>query len=472
MGEDIATSQFTDEDFRLFDERLRVETELLEAMCREGRIQDAEATGGFELEAWLVDDAWQPAPRNDEFLRVLDNEMVVPELSQFNLEFNTPYRTLKGRALSQMEATLQETWDEAEAVAHELGLKMVMIGILPTVAGSHLCQEVMSDAERYKAINDQIFRIRKGKPIHLRIENEELLESEHMDVMLEAATTSFQVHLKVGQRRGADYYNASKIASAPMVAASANSPFLFGYNLWAETRIPLFETAVSVGKWDYCERVTFGVRYIDESLCEVFVASRQRYPSILPRLFDTPPEKLRHLRLHNGTIWRWNRPIIGFEPDGTPHFRIEHRVIPAGPTCVDGIANAAFYFGLVTALVKRMPQIKWDIPFSEARDNFYEAARLGLEAEIHWGPKRTAKVERIILDDLMPLAHEGLESLNLDAADISKYLGVIEARVKSGQTGAFWQRAFVNKYGRDMCSLTKAYYERQDTGAPVHEWSL
>ncbi|MCH8202915.1 MAG: hypothetical protein IH996_07400 [Proteobacteria bacterium] len=235
MGEDIATSQFTDEDFRLFDERLRVETELLEAMCREGRFQDAEATGGFELEAWLVDDAWQPAPRNDEFLRVLDNEMVVPELSQFNLEFNTPYRTLKGRALSQMEATLQETWDEAEAVADELGLKMVMIGILPTVAGSHLCQEVMSDAERYKAINDQIFRIRKGKPIHLRIENEELLESEHMDVMLEAATTSFQVHLKVGQRRGADYYNASKIASAPMSLATS-APYASASRLSATSR--------------------------------------------------------------------------------------------------------------------------------------------------------------------------------------------------------------------------------------------
>jgi gamma-glutamyl:cysteine ligase YbdK (ATP-grasp superfamily) len=472
MGEDIATSQFTDEDFRRFDERLKAETEILEAMCKEGRIQDAEATGGFELEAWLIDDDCQPAPRNDEFLRVLDNELVVPELSQFNLEFNTPYRTLNGKALSEMETAVQEIWSEAAAVAREMGLKMVMIGILPTVEGKHLCQEVMSDAERYKAINDQIFRIRKGKPINLRIENEELLESEHMDVMLEAATTSFQIHLKVNQRQGADYYNASKIASAPIVAASANSPFLFGRNLWAETRIPLFEHAVSVGKWDYCERVTFGVRYIDESLCEVFVASRQRYPSILPRLFDTPPERLRHLRLHNGTIWRWNRPIIGFEPDGTPHFRIEHRVIPAGPTCVDGIANAAFYFGLVTALVKQMPRLKWDIPFSEARDNFYESARLGLEAEIHWGPKRIGKVSRIILDDLLPLAYEGLESLNFDDADISKYLGVIEARVKSGQTGATWQRAFVKKNGRDMCSLTKAYYERQETGVPVHEWSL
>ena len=339
MGEEIARAVFSDEDFRLFETRLKEETELLEVMCRESQFQDAEPTGGFELEAWLVDEAYRPAPRNDEFLKILDNDMVVPELSQFNVEFNTPYRTLKGKALSEMEAAVQATWNEAEAVAHDLGLHLVMIGILPTVEGSHLCQEVMSDAKRYKAINDQIFRIRKGKPIHLRIENEELLESEHMDVMLEAATTSFQVHLKVKQRQGADFYNASKIASAPLVAATANSPFLFGKNLWAETRIPLFEHAVSVGKWDYCERVTFGVRYIDESLCEIFVASRQRYPAILPRLFNTPPERLRHLRLHNGTIWRWNRPIIGFEPDGTPHFRIEQRVIPAGPTCVDGIAN-------------------------------------------------------------------------------------------------------------------------------------
>lgn len=472
MGEKIAKSQFDDEDFRVFDERLKAETDFLEDLCKTSGIQDAEPTGGFEIEAWLVDEEAQPAPRNEEFLKTLGSDMVVPELSKFNIEFNTPYRDLGGMALSDMETAIQDIWDEAQGVANDMGMRMLMIGILPTVTDTHMSQEVMSNAERYKAINDQIFRIRKGKPIKLHIENEDLLESEHMDVMLEAATTSFQVHIKVTQHNGANFYNASKIVSAPIVATAANSPFLFGHNLWAETRIPLFEQAVSVGKWDYCERVTFGVRYIDESLCEVFVAGRQRYPSILPRLYDTPLERMRHLRLHNGTIWRWNRPIIGIEPDGTPHFRIEHRVMPAGPTCVDSIANAAFYFGLVTRLVEDMPQIKWDIPFPEARDNFYEAARHGLDAEITWGSKRSGKVRNIILEDLLELAYEGLDGLAFDPGDIKKYLGIIEARVKSGQNGATWQRAFVNEHGRDMCALTKAYYERQVEGAPVHEWSI
>lgn len=472
MGEEIEKAGFEDQDFRDFDQRLKLETDLLEIWFNSNRFAGGHATGGFELEAWLVDESFRPSARNDEFLERLNDELVAPELSKFNLEFNTPPHELKGRALRKMEENLSATWRRAGEAAAGMGLKLMMIGILPTIRNADLSEENMSNAERYRAINEQIFRIRKGKPLHLKIEGEDTLESEHMDVMLEAGATSFQVHLKVNQRQAADFYNAAKIASAPLVAISANSPYLFGKNLWAETRIPLFETAVSVGKWDYCERVTFGVRHIDDSLVEVFVANRQRYPSLLPRVFDDPPKAMRHLRLHNGTIWRWNRPILGFEEDGTPHFRIEHRVMPAGPTCSDCVANAAFYYGLVNELGRRMPQTKWEIPFAESRDNFYAAARYGLEAELEWGAGRTERADRLILDTLLPIARTGLDGLGIHAEDRDRYLGIIEARAKSGQTGAAWQRAWVARNGKDMTGLSKAYFERQESGSPVHEWSL
>jgi hypothetical protein len=58
------------------------------------------------------------------------------------------------------------------------------------------------------------------------------------------------------------------------------------------------------------------VRYARESILECFEANRTRYPVLLPAVMDEPPESLAHLRLHNGTIWRWNRPLIGFDEQG------------------------------------------------------------------------------------------------------------------------------------------------------------
>ncbi|MCB1799993.1 MAG: glutamate--cysteine ligase, partial [Gammaproteobacteria bacterium] len=195
--------------------------------------------------------------------------------------------------------------------------------------------------------------------------------------------------------------NASKIASGPLVAVSANSPFLFGKDLWAETRIPLFEQAVSVNEWDYSERVTFGVSYLVQSLEECFLSNIQRYPVLLPRLSDDPAARLNHVRLHNGTIWRWNRPLIGYEADGRPHLRIENRVVPAGPTMIDNVANAALYYGVTAALAHQKEPPELDILFSQARDNFYAAARLGLDADFEWFEGRKRKVRDLILEEIL-----------------------------------------------------------------------
>jgi gamma-glutamyl:cysteine ligase YbdK (ATP-grasp superfamily) len=331
----------------------------------------------------------------------------------------------------------------------------------------------MTPRKRYQAINEQILNLRQGLPLCLEIEGRDSLTLVREDVMAESAATSFQIHLKVPPEEAAGIYNLSKILSAPMVAVSANSPFLFGCDLWQETRIPLFEQAVSVGGGSILtERVSFGVRYAKETILDCFRANLIRYPVILPHLMDEPRESLAHLRLHNGTIWRWNRPLIGFDDDGSPHLRIEHRVVPSGPTVTDSIANAALYFGAIQALVHEVESCESAIPFLIARANFYAAARDGLTAQVQWLDGGSAQLTEVIEHDLLPRAHLGLLELGIDRDEADQWLGVIAGRVRTGQTGAVWQRAFVERYGSDMSALTAAYLERQQSGAPVHEWKL
>jgi gamma-glutamyl:cysteine ligase YbdK (ATP-grasp superfamily) len=295
---------------------------------------------------------------------------------------------------------------------------------------------------------------------------------EHNDVMLEAATTSFQIHLKVDVDEGVRFYNASKILAAPMVAVSANSPYLFGADLWDETRIPLFEQAVAMGDLSLTQRVTLGVRYLEKSIAECFMANWRRYPILLPRLMDEPEEKLAHLRLQNGTVWRWTRPLIGFDDEGEPHLRLEQRVVPAGPSIVDSIANAALYFGAVSALARQPQAPETMLPFERAQNNFYAAAKTGLRTEIEWLNGKSIKLPQLCLEYLLPLARDGLLSMGIDAAEADYWLGVIRGRVESGMNGAAWQRGWVAKYGSDMQGLTEAYLEHQAGGKPVHQWAI
>jgi gamma-glutamyl:cysteine ligase YbdK (ATP-grasp superfamily) len=306
----------------------------------------------------------------------------------------------------------------------------------------------------------------------LSINGRERLYLEHADVMLESAATSFQIHLKVSPGEAVRVYNASKILSAPIVAACANSPYLFGCDLWDETRIPLFEQAVDVGATAFTKRVTFGIRYARKSISECFRANLERFPVLLPQLMDEPPERMAHLRLHNGTIWRWNRPLIGFDADDRPHLRIEHRVVPSGPTVADCIANAALYFGAVRALADEATPPERDIGLEQARANFYAAARESLDAEIQWLGGRQGLVQELLITELLPLARRGLLSLGIDRSEIDTWLGIVESRVRARRTGATWQRAFVQRCGCDMQALTEAYLTRQESGAPVHEWPL
>jgi len=475
VGQEISRIHFNDEDFARFDAILADETRYFRELCRNGGLASQRFCIGFEIEAWLVDHSGFPSPTNTEYLAALGNSLVVPELSRFNVEINGTPQRLQDRAFSRLETELDETWRHCLDVAHSRDGGLVLIGILPTIRETDLTMANVSMLRRYAALNEQILKRRGGRPIEIDIAGEESLRTRHDDVMLEAAATSFQVHLQVPIDEVVRFYNASLIASAPVLALGVNSPFLFNHLLWQETRIPLFEQAVAIlppGADPADRRVSFGAGYLQDSIDECFTDNLHRYPVLLPIVSATPPESLAHLRLHNGTIWRWNRPLVGFDDDGRPHVRIEHRVLPAGPSILDMLANAAFYTGLVTFLARESRPPEQELPFETARANFNAAARHGLEARFTWRSETEAGVRDLLLDELLPMARHGLHLHNIDPDDIDRYLDVLVARVKSGQTGAAWQRRWTERHGRDFLQLSAAYLERQRSAAPVHEWDL
>ncbi len=429
---------------------------------------------GYELEAWLLDCDGNPAPCNEEFLAHLKDPLVVPELAKFNVELNGSPTSLTGRVFSRLHDELEARWQGCATAAKDLGLRLTTIGILPTITEDLLCAEYMSHMVRYQSLNDRILAMRDGKPFSISIKGEQDLLLTHQDVMLEAAATSFQIHLQCPLEDAIQDFNASLVISAPMVAMSANSPFLFGHALWDETRIPLFEQAINTGE-HFPPRVSFGDGYIRESLLEVFEANIKNHPILMPALQDTPPARFNHVRFHNGTIWRWNRPLIGFDHDGLVHLRIEHRVVPAGPTIVDSIANAAFYFGLIIGLrIGNQPIHNW-LSFDKARKNFYAAAQSGLNTNLLWANaegEKMREMRELILEELLPLARLGLESRQIPAGEIDQFLGIITHRVERSQNGAAWQRSWVRKHGPDRQGLVTAYLENQKRGQPVHSWVL
>jgi hypothetical protein len=474
MGQEIGVTQFTEEVFKEYQSRLVHELEILQSQLAKKVFSDTGDICGYELESWLVDHNYYPSPINQDFLAQLNNPLVVPELSRFNIELNGKPLQLQGGVLRGLAEELGQTWQQCQDQAHELDCVLMMIGILPTIRQQDLCLANMSDLKRYRALNEQVLARRAGRPIRIRIEGRERLHLDHPDLMLEAATTSFQIHLQTAQRDALRYFNAALIAAGPLVAASGNSPLLFNADLWDETRIPLFEQSVEVGDNASQEnrRVSFGRSYARESLFECFDDNLCTHSVLLPILMDCPPEQFSHLRLHNGTIWRWVRPLIGFDGDGTPHLRIEQRVLPAGPSIVDMMANSAIYFGLSRYLATLRDPPEATFSFENARNNFYLAARFGLHAKLIWLDGSINDAKTLLFEEILPMARQGLKMLAIDADDIDFYSGIMQARIHSGQTGAAWQRAYRQKYNKDSLHLVAAYLERQRSGAPVHEWEI
>ncbi len=479
MGDEITSCDFTSEDIREFKVRLRDETRVLMNWFQDNDFENSGTRCGFELEAWLVDGQFHPAPINENFLENVNSHLVVPELAKFNFEINSTPHPVAGALLSRLENELARVWETCERHAQELQSKVMAIGILPTVRDDVLHMDNMSPLNRYQALNRQVLKLRGGKPLNLKIDGRDSLRVEHNNVMLESAATSLQIHLQVNPADAVRHYNLSQILSAPMVAAAANSPYLFGKDLWDETRIPTFEQSVSVASFPdpsgrSIGRVTFGTGYCKNSVLEPFLENLDGFPVLLPLVYNEDSNWLNHLRLHNGTIWRWTRPLIGLSSDGKPHLRIEHRVPAAGPSLCDTIANVAFFVGMVQHFVARETPLEHDISFEDARENFYQAARLGLDAKIKWARNADPMPIRSVLTEvLLPAAEQGLQSAGLLQADIDHYIGEIMAnRLRGGQNGATWQRAFIAANGNDFQKMTESYYEFQKQNLPVYRWEI
>ena len=474
MGQEVERYRFNSRDFRSFESRLRAETDLLSEWFRTGAFHGGHPVGGVELELWLVDPDGFPAPENEAVIAECNDLRIVPELARFNIEINTSARALRGNALSELERELTELLERARSGATEKGLGVLAIGILPTVRDSDLQLANMSARSRYRALNEQVLRLRGGRPLVLDIRGRaQHLRAAHHDLMLESAATSLQVHMQVAPELATRLYNAGKIIAAPMTALAANSPYLFGKDLWDETRIPLFEQAVELeNRTSHRRRVTFGSGYVEKSLLTCFEENRTGYDVVLPILFEKPEAALAHLRLHNGTIWRWNRPLIGFNEAGDPHLRLEHRVASAGPTMADVTANAAFFFGLAYHLVQEPSAPETLLSFQDAENNFYEAARVGMDARLRWFGTENVRVETLLLSELLPAARSGLERLQISGEDVDRYLEILTRRVERRRNGAEWQRAFVEKHGPDMNRLVLAYRDRFHSGLPVGDWNV
>jgi len=476
MGQEINVTAFNQDDFSQFHHKLTQETQLLKSLVEHNQFSQKSPTVGFEIEAWLIDDAMQACPNNISFLENLNDPLAFPELAKFNIELNGNPEQLSGTVLSALHNNLTYTWQSACMHAQKLNNHILIIGTLPTLKPSAMSLENMSDMNRYRVLNEQILKAR-GKPINLDIVGIEHLKFDHHDVMLESATTSLQLHTQVPLHYAHHFYNASIIASAAIVAVSANAPYLFGKNLWHESRIPLFEQAIETGGYGGVihgplKRVSFGSGYARSSIMECFQENLAHFPVLLPELFSGPIENFEHLRLHNGTIWRWNRPLIGFDDDQTPHIRIEHRTPSAGPTIIDSIANAAFYYGLTKNLCDEIIATGIPMEFTQAKDNFYQAARFGLDSQVVWFDHEKHKLQKLLQSDLIIRARQGLQSLNILPADIDTYLGIIEQRIENKQTGSQWQREFMQQDHATLQSMTEIYLAHQYSETPVSQWEL
>jgi len=477
MGQEIKTAIFNKNDFACFYKKLAEETRYLQDLILQKQFSTDAFNIGIEIEAWLVDDAMQVSANNVDFLKNLNDPLAFPELAKFNVELNSIPQKLSANTLSVLHQNLIKTWETYHLNARALNNHIVMIGTLPTLKLSDMTLANISRMKRYKALNEQIIKAR-GKPIDLDIIGIEHLKIQHHNVMLESASTSLQLHTQVPLAQAHHFYNASIMASAAMVAVCANAPYLLGHNIWHESRIPLFEQSIESGGYGGTihgpiKRVSFGSDYARGSIMECFQENLEHFPVLLPTLVEADMTQLEHLRMHNGTVWRWNRPIIGFDSDNkTPHIRVEHRSPSAGTSLIDTIANAAFYYGLSKNLCDAIEGKELSLEFHHAKDNFYQAARFGLDSTVIGFDGNKHKLQKLIQSDLLIRAKQGLQTLNISANDITAYLGIIEQRVANKQTGSQWQRQFMQQEKVTLSDMTKAYLAQQSLDKPVSQWEI
>jgi gamma-glutamyl:cysteine ligase YbdK (ATP-grasp superfamily) len=491
MGEDVARTQFSREDRQRYREKVRRCLDVFERMLNESRFDFERPLTGLEIELNLVDDTGDPAMVNAEVLDLVADPAFQTELGQFTIEINVDPRRLGGDSLAGLERDVRASLNHADSLARGAGAHIVMTGILPTLGPEHVTADSFSSNPRYQLINEQIFAAR-GEDIRLAIEGAERLTTYADTIAPEAACTSVQFHLQVSPETFPAYWNAAQTVSAVQLALGANSPYLYGKELWRETRIALFEQATDTRSEELKSqgvrpRVWFGERWIT-SIFDLFEENVRYFSPLLPICDEEDPAavlergavpSLHELRLHNGTIYRWNRPVYDVVR-GMPHLRVENRVLPAGPTVVDVLANAAFYYGLVKVLAEQERPVWSQMSFAAAGENLHTAARAGIESRVYWPGAGEVPATELVLRKLLPMAYDGLDGWGVDAAIRDRLLGIIEQRCLTECNGAAWQTATVTRLEEEQSmprsealrEMMRRYVELMHTNEPVHTWPV
>jgi hypothetical protein len=491
VGEEVEQRNFTREDRARYRQKIRRSLDVFASMLREARFEFERPLTGMEIELNLIDERADPAMRNAEVLSAIADPDFQTELGQYNVEINVPPRRLAGEENADLERTLRASLNSAEQRARTVGAHMVMIGILPTLRREHMTADALSANPRYALLNEQIFAAR-GEDLDIRIDGIDRLAVTTDTIAPESACTSTQFHLQVSPDEFAAYWNAAQVIAGVQVALGANSPLLFGRELWRETRIPLFEQATDTRSEEIRAqgvrpRVWFGERWIT-SVFDLFEENVRYFPALLPICDDHDPAEilergdtpeLSELRLHNGTVYRWNRPIYAVVK-GRPHLRVENRVLPAGPTVVDTIANAAFYYGLIRMLAEAERPLWTQMSFSAAEENFHAGARHGIAASVFWPTLGYVPVTELVLRRLLPLAHQGLDRWGVSPGERDRLLGVIEQRCLTHRNGAQWQvdtlHALEGEGHLDrqdaLHEMLRRYLPNMHENIPVHEWPV
>ncbi len=490
MGEERVKLAKSNEEVQNFMKRVLRDLRALQKMLDEEWFETGITRIGAEQELCLIDQNAKPMTKAMEVMEALGDGNYTTELALFNLEINLEPLEFTGNCLSVMEQNLQNEVEYVREKVAELGGDILLTGIIPTVRKSDVEIENLTPIPRYKALCDAIDNLR-GKEYELRIQGMDELLMKFDTPLLEGCNTGYQVHLQVTPDEFVSKYNVAQAISAPVLASAVNSPFLFGKRLWAETRIALFHQSVdtrSVGDHlrDSSPRVTFGNGWLKNSILDIYKEDISRYRVLLSSDVVEDVEEmmksgkapsLNALQIHNGTVYRWNRPCYGVG-GGKPHLRIENRVFPSGPTVVDEMANTAFWLGLMNGFEDTYPDITKELDFDEAKMNFFAASKLGMDTKFVWTNDRKTSAKNLILEELLPIARAGLGKADINTSDIDTYLSVIEERVQKAQTGSYWA---VKSYGtlikdsnreQTLSAITKSMIKNQKKGEPVHRWGL
>jgi len=493
MGEErvkLASAQGKDE-MRNFVRQLINDVEAFEYMLNNNWFEDDVKCIGAEQELCLINKHYKPAYKAMDILNDFNPDWLTTELAKFNLELNLTPQRFEGAAFSKMEAELRANLDELSAAAAKHDTRILLTGILPSLRKFDLDMDKLTPKPRYYALMEALKNMR-GEDYELRLSGIDELNIRHDSPLLEACNTSFQVHLQVAPQNFVKLYNIAQALAGPTMAMCTNSPVLFGKRLWHETRIALFAQSIDNRKTkDHLRhksaRVNFGNNWLDNSILEIYKEDILRYRILLAADIERnsleaieagKAPKLQALQVHNGTVYRWNRPCYGISPNGKPHLRIENRVLGAGPTVLDEMANTAFWLGTMEGLADEVSDIRQFMSFDDARDNFMKGARAGMDSKFTWMNDQKITARDLTTEILLPLARKGLEKYKIDSADIDKYLGVIEERAKSHMNGSRWILKTYTKFKKEthvdenVTALTAAIYHNQTKSKPAHEWPL